>query len=222
MNYIDRIVGMFINPDKTTDDIANKPMIEEALLIVGIYAILAMLSSYILTSHITYIYNISGVSQSRLQSTSTATVAISLLSGLIVPIILWAVITVILHVFALFFGGKGKIYPQMMTLIGYTDVVKIIAYGIAVILFTQLPYATITISSTNIFSIISSATNNAVYQSVYYTTGTLVIVLGVIISSLMGVFAIKNGEKLSLVLSAVVVGVPLVIYLIIHFATTSL
>ena len=40
--------------------------------------------------------------------------------------------------------------------------------------------------------------------------------LGVIISSLLCVFAIKNGEKLTLVKSAIVVGVPLLIYVIIE------
>ena len=130
--------------------------------------------------------------------------------------ILWLIITVVLHLFALFFGGKGKLYPQMLTALGYTDIVKVIAYIITILLFTQLPYTTITISGQNVFSIISSVTSNAVYQSVYYMAGTVVMLLGVIISSLMGVFAIKNGEKLTLTQSAIVVGLPLVIYIIIQ------
>ena len=67
MNFTQRVIGVFTNPDKTMNDIVNDPRIEEAIVIVGIYAILAMLSSYILSSHISYIYNITGASQSRLQ-----------------------------------------------------------------------------------------------------------------------------------------------------------
>ena len=216
MNFIDRITGIFVKPDKTMEDIVNKPLIEEALVIVGIYAILVMLNSYILTSHITYIYNIGGASQSRLNSVSAVTTIVQLLSSLILVLLLWPIVTVILHVLALFFGGKGKLYPQMLTAIGYTDIVKIITYLISIILFTQLPYATITISNTNVLSILSSVTSNAVYQSGFYKAGIIITLLGVILSSILGVFAVKNGEKLSLMTAAIVVGIPLAIYVIIQ------
>jgi hypothetical protein len=112
------------------------------------------------------------------------------------------------------FGGKGKYYPQMLTALGYTYVIKIIAIIITIVLYTQLPYVTIDITSTNTFAIISAVSSTAITQSIYHKTGAIVMLLGVIIASLLGVFAIKNGEKLTLTKSAIVVGLPLLIYVI--------
>jgi Yip1 domain len=214
MNFIERITGMFLNPDKTTEDIANEPRIKEALIIVGIYALLVMLSDYTFTSHISHIYNIPGISQSRLHTAATVAQIMPIVIGLIVPLLSWPVTTVILHVLAMFFGGKGKVYPQMMTALGYTDVVKIITYIIAIVLFTQLPYTTIEISSRNISSTISATFTSAAYQSAYFKVAAIILLLGVIVSSLMGIFVIKNCEKLTLVRSAIVIGIPLLVYVI--------
>ena len=103
-----------------------------------------------------------------------------------------------------------------MTALGYTYVVKIIAIIITILLDTQLPYVTTDITSTNTFAIISSVSSTAITQSSYHIAGSYIMLLGVIISSLLCVFAIKNGEKLTLVKSAIVVGVPLLIYVIIE------
>lgn len=216
MSFVDRIIGVFVNPDKTMGDIANKPRIQEALLIVGIYAVLGLVSSYVVSSHMTFVYSIAGSSQSRLQTIQTISVIIRFLEGFIAPLILWLVITGILHVFAMLLGGKGKYYPQMLTALGYTDVVKIIAIIITILLYTQLPYVTVDITSTNTFAIISSVSSTAITQSIYHRAGSIIMLLGVIISSLLGVFAIKNGEKLTLVQSAIVVGIPLLIYVIVE------
>ena len=222
MNFSERIIGMFVNPDKTTEDIANKPRIGEALVIMGIYAILVMLSAYIVSSHISYVYKIPGVSQSGLQNAPIISRIITLAFDLALPLILWPVITGFLHIFARLFGGKGKFFPQMMTVLGYTDVVKIITFIIFIILFTQLPYVTVEISGWNILSTISSIMTSPVCQSMYFKAGNIVIILGMIISSLMGVFAIKNGEKLTLVQSAIVIGIPLLIYVIIELVILAI
>jgi len=212
MSFVDRIIGVFVNPDKTMGDIANKPRIQEALLIVGIYAVLGLVSTYVLSSHITFVYGIAGSSQSRLQIIQTMSVIIRFVEGFLAPLILWLVITGILHVFAMLFGGKGKYYPQMLTALGFTDVVKIIAIIIAILLYTRLPYVTVDITSTNAFAIISAVSSTAITQSIYHKAGSIIMLLGVMISSLLGVFAVKNGEKLTLVQSAIVVGIPLLIY----------
>ncbi|HMK45759.1 MAG TPA: YIP1 family protein [Methanocella sp.] len=216
MSFVDRIIGVFANPDKTMGDIADKPHIQEALLIVGVYAVLGLVSSYVSSSHITFVYSIAGSSQSRLQTIQTISVIIRFIDGFIAPLILWLVITGILHGFAMLFGGKGKYYPQMLTALGYTDVIKIIAIIITILLYTQLPNVTVDITSTNTFAIISSVSATAITQSIYHKAGSIIMLLGVIASSLLGVFAIKNGEKLTLTKSAIVVGVPLLIYLIIE------
>lgn len=214
MNFTERIKGVFVNPDKTMDDIASKPRIQEALLIVGIYAVLGLVSTYVMSTHMTFVYSIAGTSQSLLNTIQTMSVIVRFAEGFIAPLIFWLIITGILHVFAMLFKGKGKYYPQMLTALGYTDLVKIIAIIITILLYTQLPYVTIDITSSNTFAIISAVKSTGITQSVYYMAGYIIMILGVIVSSLMGMFAIKNGEKLTLVQSAIVVGIPLLVYLI--------
>jgi Yip1 domain len=214
MNFVNRITGVFVHPDETMDDIANKPRIQEALLIVGIYAILGLVSSYVLSTHMTFVYSVAGSSQSLLNTIQTMSVIIRFLDGFLVPLILWLIITGILHVFAMVFGGKGKYYPQMLTALGYTYVVKIIAIVITIVLYTQLPNVTIDITSSNTFAIISAVSSTAITHSSYHIAGSIIMLLGVIISSLLGIFAIKNGEKLTMAKSAMVVGIPLLIYMI--------
>jgi Yip1 domain len=216
MSIVDRVIGVFVNPDKTMGDIANKPRILEALLIVGIYAVLGLISTYVVSSHINFVYGIAGTSESRLQTIQTISVVIRFIEGFIAPLILWLIITGILHVFAMPFGGKGKYYPQMLTALGYTELVKIIAIIITIVLYTQLPYVTVDITSSNAFAIISSVSSTAISQSIYHKAGSIIMLLGVIVSSLLGVFAVKNGEKLTLGQSAIVVGVPLLIYVILE------
>ena len=162
MSFVNRIIGMFVNPDKTMGDIADKPRILEALLIVGIYAVLGLVSTYVLSSHMTFVYGIAGSSQSLLQTIQTMSVIIRFLESFVAPLILWLIITGILHVFAMLFGGKGKYYPQMLTALSYTYVVKIIAIIITILLDTQLPYVTVDITSSNTFAIISSVSSNAI------------------------------------------------------------
>ncbi len=56
MNFIERITGLITNPDKTMEDVAKEPRIEEAVVVIAIYAILSAISAYVMSSHITYIY----------------------------------------------------------------------------------------------------------------------------------------------------------------------
>ena len=112
MSFVNRIIGVFVNPDKTMGDIANKPRIQEALLIVGIYAVLGLVSSYVVSNHMTFVYSIAGSSQSRLQTIQTISVIIRFLESFVAPLILWLIITGILHVFAMPLGVKVSIIPR--------------------------------------------------------------------------------------------------------------
>lgn len=217
MNYIDRIMGMFINPVGSMKDVVKDPRIEEALVIVGIYAIFSMVKSYVQTSHIQMVYNIAGADQTGL--IQSIGVVMSLVFGFISPLICWPIITGILHAFSLMFGGEGKFYPQMMTAVGYTTIVKIVTVVIGILLLTQAPVVTMVISEQNALASTQSVTS-AFYSSPYYVAATLVMMLGVVWSSLICVFAIKEGEKLSLASSAIVVGVPLVVYILFTYGTS--
>ncbi len=48
-------MGTITSPNNETKKIAEQPMIEEAVMIIGIYAILAAIAAYIQSNKITYI-----------------------------------------------------------------------------------------------------------------------------------------------------------------------
>lgn len=217
MKFGERIIGMIIKPDETTKDISNEPRIEEALVIVGVYAILSMLSAYISSTHIKLIYNIPEVGQ--LSGIQTIVMLFTIIGSLLWPLIVWPVVTGILHIFAMMYGGNGKFYPQMMTVIGYTGLVKIFAVVISMLLLTQAPIVTLEITQQGLSTSVQGVASDF-YSSPFYLASTIVSLLGLLWSCVLGVFAIKNGEKLNITSATIIVGISLAVYLILTYGFT--
>jgi len=216
MKFTERLTGILVKPGETMKDIIKEPRIEEALVVVGIYAILSMLSTYLVTTHVKYVYDVPG-STAGLQSIITL---VTLVFGLIVPFIYWLIVSGVLHLFSMAFGGSGKFYPPIVTGIGYSEIVKIFAIIISILLLTQAPVITLEISSSNLSSVTSMAKD--LYSSPFYILSQLVMVLGLLWSSYLGALAIKEGEKLTMTQALMVVGIPLVLYLIVSYSTLVL
>jgi hypothetical protein len=218
MKFMERMTGILLKPGETMKDIIKEPRIEEALVIVGIYAILSMLSAYVASTHITYIYDVPGTdTMSGLRSIITV---ITLVFGLIMPFISWMIVSGILHLFSMAFGGSGKFYPPVVTGIGYSAIVKIFAVIIAILLLTQTPVITLEISSSNLSGIASMAKD--LYSSPFYILSQIVVLVGLLWSSYLGALAIKEGEKLTLTQALMVVGIPLVLYLVVSYGSMVL
>ena len=218
MKFMERLTGILLKPGETMKDIIKEPRIEEALVIVGIYAILSMLSAYVASTHITYIYDVPGTdTMSGLRSIITV---ITLVFGLIMPFISWMIVSGILHLFSMAFGGSGKFYPPVVTGIGYSAIVKIFAVIIAILLLTQTPVITLEISSSNLSGIANMAKD--LYSSPFYILSQIVVLVGLLWSSYLGALAIKEGEKLTLTQALMVVGIPLVLYLIVTYGSMVL
>ena len=218
MKFMERLTGILVKPGETMKDIIKEPRIEEALVIVGIYAILTMLSTYIVTTHISYTYDVAGMdTMSGLQSIMTI---VTLVFGLIAPFITWLIISGVLHLFSMAFGGSGKFYPPIVTGIGYSDIVKIFAVIIAIVLLTQTPVITVEISSSNLSSV--SSMTKELYSNPFYILSQLVVLLGLLWSSYLGALAIKEGEKLTMTQAIMVVGIPLVLYVAVSYGSMLL
>lgn len=215
MKFIERLTGIFMKPGETMKDIANEPRIEESIVIVGIYAILYMLFTYVSTTRLNIIYDMPGLDTAS--GVRTIMTVVSLVFSLIMPFIIWLIIAGVLHLFAMAFGGSGKFFPNVVAGIGYSQIVKIFTILIALILMTQVPVLTLHISSSNPLAAMSAA--GQLSSNIFYLLSSLVITIGVIISSYLGMLAIKEGEKLTMKQAAMVVGIPLAIYLIYNIAT---
>jgi hypothetical protein len=218
MKFIERLTGIFMKPGETMKDIAREPRIEESVVIVGIYAILFMLYTYVSTTRLNIIYDMPGLDAAS--GLRTIMTVVSLVFSLVMPFIIWLIIAGVLHLFAMAFGGSGKFYPNIVTGIGYSQIVKIFTILIALILLTQVPVMTMHISSSNPLAAVSAA--GELSKNIYYLLSSLVVLIGVIISSYLGMLAIKEGEKLTMTQAAMVVGIPLAIYVIYNIASVLL
>jgi hypothetical protein len=203
MNFIERIIGMFSNPDKTMEDITKEPRIEESLVIVVAYAILLMIGTYISLSHINYV-----VTDASLDSNALKMIALIFGVGgvLVMTLLAWPIITAILHLFSMLFGGEGKIYPAMLTSIGYSQLPKLIAAVLMIGFATQAPMTTVEISSTGSYNVPAAATGTL------YLVQMAVSWLFLLWSCYLGALAVKHGEKVSMKNALITVGIPLAIY----------
>lgn len=215
MNFLERIIGTIVNPDKTMEDIAKEPRWEEALVIVGIYAVLFAIYSYLQTSHIIYEYV--GIEMPAGMATITAVTTV--VEGLLMPFIFLVIIAVVLHLLAMAFGGSGK-FMAVLTAIGYSTLVKIFFVILAILLLTQAPYVTIQYDVNNPFAMLSNM--KAFTDNIYVVAGSLVVLVGLIWSCLIGIFGLKHTEKLSFTSAAIVVGVPALIYIAITYGSKLL
>ncbi|MGA9138992.1 MAG: Yip1 family protein [Methanocella sp.] len=213
MNFIERIIGLITSPDKTMADIAKEPKIEEAAVVVAVYAVIAAISAYIASSHINYVFT-----DPTLEGLTGIMTAITVVTGLILPFILWVIITAVLYLFAMVFGGEGK-FLALLSGIGYSQLPKIFVTLILVVLLTQAPVITYEISSSGQTRILDTGASTS---SLLTIVQQIVGLIGLLWSCIIGVFAVKYILKLSTKNAALVVGVPLVLYLIITYGAAYL
>lgn len=206
MNFIERVTGMFTKPEATIKDILKEPRTEESLVIVGVYALVLMLSSYISSVHM-------GVSGA----------IINLVVGLVIALIGWPIATGVVHALALFLGGEGKYNPQMLNAIGYTYVIKFIPAIIGLVLVFLLPtynLGTPTVNPNMSMDQIKEAMQpyitmmEQMYFNPIFILSLVISYLGLIWSCYLGTIAVKEGNKVSRMASYIAVFVPMVIYII--------
>lgn len=209
MKFVERIKGLFTSPDKTMEDVAKDPRLEEAVIIVAIYAVVAAISGYITSSHLKYVStDTTGVDISGFLS------IITIVTSLIAPFIMWVLISVVLYLFSMVFGGEGK-FTSVLSAIGMSTIAKIFPAIVGLLLLTQAPYITAEFSSTNTQGIVDAALEFS--KDPFVILSSLVTLFGLLWSSLIGVFGIKHTEKISMTSAAIVVGVPLAVYIIIQY-----
>ncbi len=213
MSLLQRITGLLTSPDKTMEEVNKEPRIEEALIIVAIYAVIAAISAYIASSHINYVFT-----DPSLESMRSIITAMTVVTGLIMPFVMWVIITAVLYLFAMVFGGEGK-FLTLLTGIGYSQLPKILVTLILLVLLTQSPTITYEISSSGQTRILDGGTSGS---SLITILQQIVGLIGLLWSCVIGVFAIKHILKLSTKSAAIVVGVPLALYLIVTYGAAFL
>jgi hypothetical protein len=144
---------------------------------------------------------------------------VTVIAGLISPFIVWLIISVALYLFSMVFGGEGK-FTAVLTAIGLSTFVKIFAAIISILLLTQAPHVTVEISSSDPLSSVGAMKD--FYKDTFVMLSSLVILAGLLWSSYIGMFGIRHTEKISLKSAAIVVGVPLVLYVVLQYGSMLL
>ena len=205
MSFIEKIMGTITDPNNETKKIAQQPMIEEAFLIVGIYAVLAAIAAYIQSYKITFI--IEGLD--NLPSSMQSLMAIStIIFALIGPFLIWFIVTGVIHLLSMAAGGEGKFYPQMMTVAGYSMLPLLLAGIISIGLFSVVEPQTIIISPTN------PTAMKDIYSSPPFIISEIAGILLQAWSTIILFFCIRNAHKLSSNTSAIIASIPLTFSLI--------
>ncbi len=205
MNFAEKFVETIKNPKNAMKYVAEQPMIEEAVAIVGIYAILTALAGYVQSYKITYIYEGFENMPSSMQSAMTI---FAVVGGLIGAFILWLVGAGIIHLISMALGGEGKFYPQMMTVVGYSMIPLIFASIISLVMLFMLEPMTITISRTN------PAAVKELYNNPYILASSIIGLIMQIWFSIILFFGIQSAHKLTPAKSAIAAGIPLAVILI--------
>ncbi len=200
MNFGEKITQTIKNPKSAMKSIAEQPMIEEAVMIVGIVAVLGALAAYIQTSKITIIYE--GF-ENMPASMQQITAVIAVVGGLISPLFIWVIGTGILHLISLGLGGEGKFYPQMMTVIGYSMIPTVFGTIIGIGLLSMIEPMTVTISRTNPMA--AGELYNNPYLLAYNIIDTILLVW----TSIIIFFGVQNAQKLAPSKAAIVAAIPL-------------
>ncbi len=202
MSFIERVKGTLRDPEKTMVSIADQPMIEEAVMIVGIYAILSSVVAYIQSNKISYVMEGFENMQSSMQSLMT----ISMIVGvLIMTFFIWFIISGVVHLLSLAAGGEGKFYPQVMTITGFSMLPVLFSVIISIGLFSTIEPQVINISPGN------PADLKELYGSPSYIISGILGILLQIWASIILYFGIKSAHKISSSASVIIVGIPLVL-----------
>jgi hypothetical protein len=204
MNFIEKIVGAIIDPDNETKKIAEQPMIEEAVFIVGIYAVLVAIAAYIQSYKITF--GIEGLDNipSSMQSLMTISIIVFALIG---PFLMWLIGSGVIHLLSIAAGGEGKFYPQMMTVAGYSMLPLILAGIISIGLFSVVEPQTIIISPANPMAV-------NMYSTPPFIISEIAGILFQAWSTIILFFCIRNVHKLSSDTSAIIASIPLALSMI--------
>jgi len=200
MNFVEKIKGALSDPKNTLKSIAEEPMIEEAVVIVGVYAVLASVAAYIQSYKITYVFEGFDNMPSSMQSLMTIS---AIVAALIVPFIIWFIVAGVIHLLSLASGGDGRFYPQVVTIAGFSMLPMIFNGIISIGLFSMIEPQTIIISQSN------PAAINEITSNPSFIVSEIASIILQIWSTVIFYFGIRSAHKLSSNSSAIIAAVPL-------------
>lgn len=205
MSFIDRIRGTISNPKNTMKSIADEPMIEDALVIVGIYAALISIAAYLQSYKITMVFEGVPNMPSSMQSIMTIS---SIVFALITPFLIWFIIAGVVHLLSMAIGGEGRFYPQVITITGYSMLPMILAGFVSIGIFLMIEPQTVNFSPED-----PGALKEMYSSPIFLTSEFLSIILQAWCTMIL-FYGIRTAHNISFNASAIICSIPFALSLL--------
>jgi len=205
MSFIERIKGTISNPNNTMKIIAQEPMIEEAVMIVGIYAALISIAADLQSYKIIPVFEGVPNMPSSMQSIMTIS---TIVFALITPFIIWFIIAGVIHLLSMAIGGEGRFYPQVITITGYSMLPMILAGFVSIGVFLMMEPQIVNFSPANTGAL------NEIYSSPIYLTSEFVSIILQVWCTLLLFYGIRATHNISSNASAIIASIPIAFSLI--------
>jgi hypothetical protein len=199
LSFIKRIIGTILNPKTTIKSIAQEPMIEEAVMIVGIYAALISIAAYLQSYKITLVLEGIPDMPSSMQSIMTI---YAIVFALITPFIIWFIIAGLVHLLSMAIGGEGRFYPQVITITGYSMIPMILAGFLSIGIFIMIEPQTVNFSGANMGAL------KEMYSSPIFLTSEFVSMILQAWCTLILFYGIRTANNTSSKASAIIASIP--------------
>jgi hypothetical protein len=128
----------------------------------------------------------------------------AIVAALIVPFIIWIIVTGVIHLLSMAAGGEGKFYPQMMTIVGFSMLPLIFNGIISIGLFSMIEPQTINMSTAD------PTAMKELYSNSYLLVQMPVGIIFDVWSTIILYFGIMSAHKLSSNSSGIIAAIPLV------------
>lgn len=220
MNLIGRITGIITNPRETVQDISENSHIEDAVLIVGIFAILSAIFGYM--SQTIIIFEFIGMDQgypgASSYSGASGSSVFSIITGFISVIIGWIIVSGIVHLFSIALGGEGS-FKKVLMIYSYANIPVLLGTFVNLILISlmnpiNLVFDLSTVSSpfSIIFDIMEISTRALMSDPYYQATYVISIVVNLWTIGLV-ILGIKFVHDLSINRALIAVSIPILLFI---------
>ena len=215
MNLIGRITGIITNPRETVQDISENSHIEDAVLIIGIFAILSAISGYMIQNII--IFEFTGMDQDYPGASGSS--VFSIITGFIGVMIMWIIVSGIVHGFSIALGGEGS-FKKVLMINSYANIPMLLGTSVNLILISLMSpknlvfdFSTVSSPFSIIFDMMEISTralmSDPYYQVIYIiTTVANLWTIGLVI------LGIKFVHDLSIKRAIIAVSIPIFFFIV--------
>jgi len=218
MNLIGRISGIITNPRETVQDISENSHIEDAVLIMGIFAIVSAISGYMTQNII--IFEFIGMDQgSSSYSAASGSSVFSIITGFIVVIIGWIIISGIVHGFSIALGGEGS-FKKVLMIYSYANIPLLLGTVVNLILISLMSpknlvfdFSTVSSPFSIIFDIMEISTRALMSDPYYQAIFVISLVVNLWTIGLV-ILGIKFVHDLSTNRALIAVSIPIFFFIV--------